>query len=259
MLMPMSEAHATLRQSLIPHLIDDVSYNVARSSHHVALYELGRVFFGNEEDQLPDEVEYLSGILTGDYAVNTWQNKKEAIDFFVAKGIVERIAEILDIQFEYEAGEIAGLHPGRTALVKLDNEIVGFVGELHPQTENDYDLKRTYVFELNYDKLMSVSVGYINYQPIPRFPGVSRDIALVINRATPSAQIVNVIKNNGGDILQKTEVFDVYEGEHVAEDEKSIALRLSYLDTKQTLTDDKVNEVHDRILEALQAEGATIR
>ena len=259
LLMPMSEAHATLRQSLIPHLIDDVSYNVARSNHHVALYELGRVFFGNEENQLPDEVEYLSGILTGDYAVNTWQSKKEAIDFFVAKGIVERIAEILDIQFEYEAGEITGLHPGRTALVKLNNEIVGFVGELHPQTENDYDLKRTYVFELNYDKLMSVSVGYINYQPIPRFPGVSRDIALVINRATPSAQIVNVIKNNGGDILQKTEVFDVYEGEHVAEDEKSIALRLSYLDTKQTLTDDKVNDVHDRILEALQAEGATIR
>lgn len=259
LLMPMSEAHATLRQSLIPHLIDDVSYNVARSNHHVALYELGRVFFGNEEDQLPDEIEYLSGILTGDYAVNTWQSKKEAIDFFVAKGIVERIAEILDIQFEYEAGEITGLHLGRTALVKLNNEIVGFVGELHPQTENDYDLKQTYVFELNYDKLMSVSVGYINYQPIPRFPGVSRDIALVINRATPSAQIVNVIKNNGGDILQKTEVFDVYEGEHVAEDEKSIALRLSYLDTKQTLTDDKVNEVHDRILEALQAEGATIR
>lgn len=106
---------------------------------------------------------------------------------------------------------------------------------------------------------MSVSVGYINYQPIPRFPGVSRDIALVINRAMPSAKIVNVIKNNGGDILQNAEVFDVYEGEHVAEDEKSIALRLSYLDTKQTLTDDKVNEVHDRILEALQAEGATIR
>lgn len=144
-------------------------------------------------------------------------------------------------------------------MVKLNNEIVGFVGELHPQTENDYDLKRTYVFELNYDKLMSVSVGYINYQPIPRFPGVSRDIALVINRAMPSAKIVNVIKNNGGDILQNAEVFDVYEGEHVAEDEKSIALRLSYLDTKQTLTDDKVNEVHDRILEALQAEGATIR
>ena len=79
LLMPMSEAHATLRQSLIPHLIDDVSYNVARSNHHVALYELGRVFFGNGKDQLPDEVEYLSGILTGDYAVNTWQSKKKRL------------------------------------------------------------------------------------------------------------------------------------------------------------------------------------
>src|SRR5699024_759257 len=259
LLMPMSEAHSTLRQSLIPHLIDDVSYNVARSNHHVALYELGRVFFGNEENQLPDKVEYLSGILTGDYTVNTWQNKKEEIDFFVNKGIVDRIAEILDIQFEYEAGEIDGLHPGRTAWVKLNEEIVGFVGELHPQTENNYDLKRTYVFELNYDKLMSVSVGYINYEPIPRFPGVSRDIALVINRATPSAEIVKIIQNYGGDILQHAEVFDVYEGEHVAEDEKSIAIRLAYLDMHQTLTDDKVNGVHNRILEALQAEGATIR
>lgn len=259
LLMPMSEAHSTLRQSLIPHLIDDVSYNVARSNHHVALYELGRVFFGNEENQLPDEVEYLSGILTGDYTVNTWQNKKEEIDFFVTKGIVDRIAEILDIQFEYEACEIDGLHPGRTAWVKLNEEIVGFVGELHPQTENNYDLKRTYVFELNYDKLMSVSVGYINYEPIPRFPGVSRDIALVINRATPSAEIVKIIQNYGGDILQHAEVFDVYEGEHVAEDEKSIAIRLAYLDMHQTLTDDKVNGVHNRILEALQAKGATIR
>lgn len=259
LLMPMSEAHSTLRQSLIPHLIDAVAYNVARKNSNVRLYELGSVFFANGEDELPDEVEYLSGILTGDYTVNHWQSKKETIDFFVAKGIVDRIAEKLDIQFEYEAGEINGLHPGRTAYVELNGEIVGFVGELHPKTEKDYDLKRTYVFELNFDKLMSVSVGYINYQAIPRFPGVSRDIALVVNRATPSAKLVNIIHEHGGNILQEAEVFDVYEGEHMAEDEKSIAIRLAYLDTEQTLTDDKVNAVHEAILEALKSEGATIR
>ncbi|WP_436861286.1 phenylalanine--tRNA ligase subunit beta [Staphylococcus caeli] len=259
LLMPMSEAYSTLRQSLIPHLIDAVSYNVARRNHDVRLYELGRVFFGNGQGELPDEVEYLSGILTGDYTVNTWQGKKEEIDFFVAKGIVDRIAEKLDIHFEYEAGNINGLHPGRTALVKLNGEVVGFVGELHPQIEKDNDLKRTYVFELNYDQLMSVSVGYINYQPIPRFPGVSRDIALVVNRDMPSAKLVDVIHQHGGNILQDAEVFDVYEGEHMAEDEKSIAIRLAYLDTEQTLTDDKVNTVHESILSALQAEGATIR
>ncbi|MGW7951854.1 phenylalanine--tRNA ligase subunit beta [Staphylococcus xylosus] len=259
LLMPMSEAHSTLRQSLIPHLIDAVAYNVARKNNHVRLYELGRVFFGNGEGELPDEVEYLSGILTGDYTVSAWQGKKEEIDFFVAKGIVDRVAEKLDIQFEYEAAEINGLHPGRTAYVKLNEKVIGFVGELHPQIEKDNDLKRTYVFELNYDELMAVSVGYINYQPIPRFPGVSRDIALVINRDMPSAKLVNTIHQNGGDILQEAEVFDVYEGEHVAEDEKSIAIRLSYLDTEDTLTDDKVNAVHEAILTALQAEGATIR
>ncbi|RIN37200.1 phenylalanine--tRNA ligase subunit beta [Staphylococcus succinus] len=259
LLMPMSEAHSTLRQSLIPHLIDAAAYNVARKNNDVRLYELGRVFFGNGEGELPDEVEYLSGILTGDYTVNAWQGKKEAIDFFVAKGFVDRIAEKLDINFEYEAGEINGLHPGRTAVVKLNGEIVGFVGELHPQTEKDNDLKRTYVFELNYDKLMAVSVGYINYQPIPRFPGVSRDIALVVNRNMPSAKLVQVIHEHGGDILQNAEVFDVDEGEHVAEDEKSIAIRLAYLDTQQTLTDDKVNAIHEDILGALQAQGATIR
>ncbi|MEB7752986.1 phenylalanine--tRNA ligase subunit beta [Staphylococcus pseudoxylosus] len=259
LLMPMSEAHSTLRQSLIPHLIDAVAYNVARKNNQVRLYELGRVFFGNGEGELPDEVEYLSGILTGDYTVNAWQGKKEEIDFFIAKGIVDRVAEKLDIQFEYEVGEINGLHPGRTAYVKLNGKVIGFVGELHPQIEKDNDLKRTYVFELNYDELMAVSVGYINYQPIPRFPGVSRDIALVINRDMPSAKLVNTIQQNGGDILQEAEVFDVYEGEHVAEDEKSIAIRLSYLDTEDTLTDDKVNAVHEAILTALQAEGATIR
>src|SRR5699024_1585266 len=211
------------------------------------------------EGELPDEVEYLSGILTGDYVVNQWQGKKEAIDFFIAKGFVDRIAEVLDLSFAYEATEIDGLHPGRTAHVYLNDQVVGFIGELHPNVEKDYGLKQTYVFELNYDKLMAVAVGYINYEPIPRFPGVTRDIALVINRATPSAEIVKIIQNYGGDILQHAEVFDVYEGEHVAEDEKSIAIRLAYLDMHQTLTDDKVNGVHNRILEALQAEGATIR
>lgn len=259
LLMPMSEAHSTLRQSLIPHLIDAVSYNVARKNKDVRLFELGRVFFDNGKGKLPDEVEYLSGILTGDYVTNDWQNKKEEIDFFIAKGVVDRIAETLDITFDYANGEFEGMHPGRTAMIYLNDEVVGFVGELHPTVEQSYDLNRTYVFELNYEKLMAVKVGYINYEPIPRFPGAARDIALLINRETPSAELIQTIKQHGGNILQDTQVFDVYEGEHVAEDEKSVAIRLYYLDTEETLTDDKVNAVHDDILEALQNNGATIR
>lgn len=169
LLMPMSEAHATLRQSLLPHLIEATAYNVARKNKDVRLYEIGRVFFGNGEGELPDEVEYLSGILTGEYVVNAWQGKKEEIDFFIAKGVVDRVAEKLNLEFSYKAGKIEGLHPGRTAIVSLEGQDIGFIGELHPQVAADNDLKRTYVFELNYDAMMQVAVGYINYEQIPKF------------------------------------------------------------------------------------------
>ena len=259
LLMPMSEAHSTLRQSLLPHLIEAAAYNVARKNKDVRLYEVGRVFFGNGEGELPDEVEYLSGILTGEYVVNTWQGKKEEIDFFIAKGVVDRVAEKLNLEFSYKAGEINGLHPGRTAIISLEGKEIGFIGELHPQVAADNDLKRTYVFELNYDAIMQVAVGYINYEPIPRFPGVTRDIALEVNSDVPSSELKQIIHDNGEDILQSTLVFDVYEGEHLEEGKKSVAIRLNYLDTEDTLTDERVSKVHDKILEALQAQGATIR
>ncbi|WP_226385995.1 phenylalanine--tRNA ligase subunit beta [Staphylococcus sp. Marseille-Q1834] len=259
LLMPMSEAHSTLRQSLLPHLIEAAAYNVARKNKDVRLYEVGRVFFGNGEGELPDEVEYLSGILTGEYVVNTWQGKKEEIDFFIAKGVVDRVAEKLNLEFSYKAGEINGLHPGRTAIISLEGKEIGFIGELHPQVAADNDLKRTYVFELNYDAIMQVAVGYINYEPIPRFPGVTRDIALEVNSDVPSSELKQIIHDNGEDILQSTLVFDVYEGERLEEGKKSVAIRLNYLDTEDTLTDERVSKVHDKILEALQAQGATIR
>ncbi|MCH4381726.1 phenylalanine--tRNA ligase subunit beta [Staphylococcus haemolyticus] len=259
LLMPMSEAHATLRQSLLPHLIEATAYNVARKNKDVRLYEVGRVFFGNGEGELPDEVEYLSGILTGEYAVNAWQGKKEEIDFFIAKGIVDRVAEKLNLEFSYKAGKIEGLHPGRTAIVSLEGQDIGFIGELHPQVAADNDLKRTYVFELNYDAMMQVAVGYINYEQIPKFPGVTRDIALEVNHDVPSSELKQIIHNNGEDILQSTLVFDVYEGEHLEKGKKSVAIRLNYLDTEDTLTDERVSKIHDKILEALQAQGATIR
>ncbi|EKS40098.1 phenylalanine--tRNA ligase subunit beta [Staphylococcus epidermidis] len=259
LLMPMSEAHSTLRQSLLPHLIDAVSYNVARKNTNVNLYEIGRVFFGNGEGELPDEVEYLSGILTGDFVNNTWQGKKESVDFYLTKGIVERIAEKLNLQFDFRAGQIDGLHPGRTAIVSLNGKDIGFIGELHPTLAANNDLKRTYVFELNYDAMMEVSVGYINYEPIPRFPGVTRDIALEVNHEVTSSELLSIIHENGEDILNDTLVFDVYEGEHLEKGKKSIAIRLSYLDTENTLTDERVNAVHDKILEALKKHGAIIR
>ncbi|HDG6212255.1 TPA: phenylalanine--tRNA ligase subunit beta [Staphylococcus aureus] len=259
LLMPMSEAHASLRQSLLPHLIEAASYNVARKNKDVKLFEIGNVFFANGEGELPDQVEYLSGILTGDYVVNQWQGKKETVDFYLAKGVVDRVSEKLNLEFSYRRADIDGLHPGRTAEILLENKVVGFIGELHPTLAADNDLKRTYVFELNFDALMSVSVGYINYQPIPRFPGMSRDIALEVDQNIPAADLLSTIHAYGGNILKDTLVFDVYQGEHLEKGKKSIAIRLNYLDTEETLTDERVSKVQAEIEAALIEQGAVIR
>ncbi|EUT33008.1 phenylalanyl-tRNA synthetase beta chain [Staphylococcus aureus M0101] len=259
LLMPMSEAHASLGQSLLPHLIEAASYNVARKNKDVKLFEIGNVFFANGEGELPDQVEYLSGILTGDYVVNQWQGKKETVDFYLAKGVVDRVSEKLNLEFSYRRADIDGLHPGRTAEILLENKVVGFIGELHPILAADNDLKRTYVFELNFDALMAVSVGYINYQPIPRFPGMSRDIALEVDQNIPAADLLSTIHAHGGNILKDTLVFDVYQGEHLEKGKKSIAIRLNYLDTEETLTDERVSKVQAEIEAALIEQGAVIR
>lgn len=259
LLMPMSEAHASLRQSLLPHLIEATSYNVARKNKDVKLFEIGNVFFANGEGELPDQVEYLSGILTGDYVVNQWQGKKETVDFYLAKGVVDRVSEKLNLEFSYRRADIDGLHPGRTAEILLENKVVGFIGELHPTLAADNDLKRTYVFELNFDALMAVSVGYINYQPIPIFPGMSRDIALEVDQNIPAADLLSTIHAHGGNILKDTLVFDVYQGEHLEKGKKSIAIRLNYLDTEETLTDERVSKVQAEIEAALIEQGAVIR
>ncbi|CAA3874470.1 Phenylalanyl-tRNA synthetase beta chain [Staphylococcus aureus] len=259
LLMPMSEAHASLRQSLLPHLIEAASYNVARKNKDVKLFEIGNVFFANGEGELPDQVEYLSGILTGDYVVNQWQGKKETVDFYLAKGVVDRVSEKLNLEFSYRRADIDGLHPGRTAEILLENKVVGFIGELHPILAADNDLKRTYVFELNFDALMAGSVGYINSQPIPRFPGMSRDIALEVDQNIPAADLLSTIHAHGGNILKDTLVFDVYQGEHLEKGKKSIAIRLNYLDTEETLTDERVSKVQAEIEAALIEQGAVIR
>ncbi|HDW2809301.1 TPA: phenylalanine--tRNA ligase subunit beta [Staphylococcus aureus] len=259
LLMPMSEAHASLRQSLLPHLIEAASYNVARKNKDVKLFEIGNVFFANGEGELPDQVEYLSGILTGDYVVNQWQGKKETVDFYLAKGVVDRVSEKLNLEFSYRRADIDGLHPGRTAEILLENKVVGFIGELHPTLAADNDLKRTYVFELNFDALMAVSVGYINYQPIPIFPGMSRDIALEVDQNIPAADLLSTIHAHGGNILKDTLVFDVYQGEHLEKGKKSIAIRLNYLDTEETLTDERVSKVQAEIEATLIEQGAVIR
>ncbi|GGB03716.1 phenylalanine--tRNA ligase subunit beta [Macrococcus hajekii] len=257
LMMPMSADHAVLRQSLLPHLIDAVQYNNARQMKDVALYEIGNIFHSRGTEQ-PVEIENIAGIITGQFSATEWQDKVEPVDFYVMKGIVEALAAKLNVEFTYERAEVEELHPGRSARVLLNGKVIGVIGQLHPLVEAAHDLKATYVFELNLQHLLE-ETSAVKYHMIPKFPGISRDIALEVERARDTGELIDIIMNADKKYLQRAMVFDVYEGEHIAEDKKSVAIRMEFLNLEETLKDEDIQPVVDRILENLTAAGAKLR
>ncbi|NSL51538.1 phenylalanine--tRNA ligase subunit beta [Calidifontibacillus erzurumensis] len=262
--MPMSEERSTLRLSLIPHLLESISHNNARQIDDVALYEIGKVYISEEKinAELPIERENLAGAITGLWHSHSWQGEKKAVDFFVAKGILEGLFSKLGLEdrIVYEQGKKDGLHPGRTAILKLDGEYLGYVGQVHPEKQKELDLNPTYVFELNLHKLLNTDVDAIKYEAIPRFPSISRDIALVVDADVLAGQVQDVIKEAGSNLLKEVKIFDLYEGEHLEKGKKSIAFSLRYFDPEKTLTDEEVAKAHEKVLKAVEEKlGAVLR
>ncbi|MEG0260459.1 MAG: phenylalanine--tRNA ligase subunit beta [Lysinibacillus sp.] len=264
LLKPMSEAHSTLRQSLIPHLIEAAAYNVARKVDSVALYEVGSVFLGQSAEGQPFEEEHIAAVLTGKWVDHAWQGEKKEVDFFVLKGVIEGVVDKLGIaeRLSFAKAEVAGLHPGRTASILLDGEQVGLIGGLHPAEQKAWGVKDTYVMEINLVALLAASSveAPLGYTAIPRFPAMSRDIALVLNRETAAGEVVSVIRAAGVKLLKEVNVFDVYEGEKMEAGKKSVAFSLTYFDAERTLTDEEVVAAHNKVLKAIATiEGAEVR
>ncbi|MBD8026275.1 phenylalanine--tRNA ligase subunit beta [Ureibacillus sp. Re31] len=261
LLMPMSEERSTLRQSLIPHLVEAASYNVARKADSVSLYEIGSVFLGQTEEQLPYEEEHIAFVLTGKWVDHTWQGEKLNVDFFVAKGIIESLFEKLGLtdRLSFTKTTVDGLHPGQTAAIFLDGEKIGLIGGLHPTERKQYDLKETYVAELNLKAILAATVEDLVYAPVPRFPAMTRDIALELDRSKPAGEIVEIIRQAGTKLLKEVKVFDVYEGEKMEAGKKSVAFSLTYFDPERTLTDDEVVNAHNKVLKVLTEAGAELR
>ncbi|MFC3883178.1 phenylalanine--tRNA ligase subunit beta [Bacillus songklensis] len=260
--MPMSEERSTLRLSLIPHLLETVKHNNARQIDSVALYEIGSVFLPTAQGELPQEKERLAGAVTGLWHMHGWQGEKKAVDFYVVKGILEGLFELLGTAdlIEYKLATKEGMHPGRTAEVFLSGVGIGFVGQLHPAVQKELDLRETYVFELDLQTLLTVDVKEVQYEAIPRFPSISRDIALVVEKEIPAGEIQRVVQEAGGKLLKEVMVFDLYEGEKMEPGKKSVAFSLRYFDPERTLTDEEVTKAHNNVLKAVEeAFGASLR
>ncbi|MEC3838940.1 phenylalanine--tRNA ligase subunit beta [Bacillus amyloliquefaciens] len=252
--LPMSEERSILRHSLVPNLLEAVSYNLARQTDSVALYETGSVFLTKEENTKPVEKERVAGAVTGLWRKNLWQGEKKPVDFFVVKGIVEGLLHQLNVsdRIEFVQSERKNMHPGRTANILLNGSLAGFIGQVHPAMEKELDIKETYVFELDLHALLTEETEPLVYTPIPKYPSVTRDIALVADKTVTSGQLEAVIKDAGGALLKEVTVFDVYEGEHMEEGKKSVAFSLQYVNPEQTLTEEEVTKVHENVLKALE-------
>ena len=260
--MPMSEDRSILRLSIMPQLLEVLKYNSARQNDSLAVYETGAVFLANGNEVLPEEQEHLAGAITGLWHSHSWQGEKKAVDFYVLKGILEGLFAKLGLteSVSYVQAKVDNMHPGRTAEIHLNGERIGFVGQVHPTMQKELDLKDTYVFELSLKAVLEAATVALRYEGIPRFPSITRDIALVVDKETVSGVLKDIIQTAGGKLVKEVNVFDLYEGDRMEEGKKSIAYSLKYMDPERTLTDEEVTKVHTQVLEALRNQaGAVLR
>lgn len=257
LLMPMTEERKEMRKSLVPSVVEIAKYNVNRKVKDVSVFEVGRTYYSlNGENH---EEETLSFCMVGRFSDTLWNGKIENVDFFLAKGILNTLMDKLSLQLEYAPidREIKEMHPKRTAKLLLNNEVVGFIGELHPKYAKENDLAGAIVCEIKLDSILAYEKPIVRYAQISKVPVVERDVAIVVERSVLSGDVVKVAKGNDRSLDVK--VFDVYTGENVGENEKSLALKLTWT-VSDTLTEDVINQKVNKVLKALsKAFNATLR
>lgn len=263
---PMTAERTVLRLNLVTGLLDDVAYNVARRNEQVALYEIGRVFYQeneqNPKDDLPQENNHVAFAIAGQWKASDWQSKEEYVDFYRAKGILEELfteLNLTDLIIYEKTTQLKEMHPGRSAEVFLNGQSIGFIGQVHPTVTKQYEIPETYVAELDLDTILSTKPEF-TYVSVTRYPKVTRDIALIVEEDVVNQTLVQTIEKAAGRFLQTVSLFDVYQGENVTSGYKSMAYRLTFVNPEATLTDEQVNKAMTNVEKALTKNlAATIR
>jgi len=262
---PIVEEMRQMRRSLVPAQLDSLRFNLNRQAADFHAFEIAKVY--SRVGDTPIEQYALAALSYGDYAIGEVGKPALKASFFSMKGVIEALMAALGLtsRISYRLlAELAPafLHPGASAQIVLDEDVIGYLGELHPREKMERDLTEPCaVCELDLEKLRAY--GFSPRQTIeapPRFPAVRRDLALLLDRAVPAAAVVTAIRELGGEWLEHVSVFDVYEGQSVASGKKSVAVALTYRAKDRTLTDDEVNRVHAALVEAARSRlGAELR
>ncbi|NGP44999.1 phenylalanine--tRNA ligase subunit beta [Bacillaceae bacterium SIJ1] len=259
---PMTEERQVLRHSLLPHLLDAIGHNQRRSVARRALYEVGSVYVSESGPEHHEEHRHVAGVISGEVQAQSWLAQKQDVDFFSLKGVVEMLFTEFGVtgQVSFRADQREELHPGRTASIVYDGEVIGFIGQLHPHVAQELDLDDTYVFELKTSPWILQSQAKNTYVPVPKYPAVTRDIALVVDQTASAGEIEMQMRQAGGSLLTNVALFDVYEGERLEKGKKSLAFSLRFSHAERTLTDEEVTEAYEAVLGKLERTfGAELR
>ncbi len=252
---PITEERSTLRYSVITSLLKIYEYNKARNEKDVAIFEIGKGFYKKEDY---GEDTKLAALMSGKYYLG--MNQPKELDFYVIKGIAEEVLDYLGYNGRYSFVQPKEtpiqMHPGQTAEISVNNDIVGIVGKVHPAIEKE----AVYVLEINLDKLLQKKTGKMKFKEISKYPTIQKDLAILVDKTTVSEEIAKLIKKTAGSLLTNIEIFDVYEGKNIPKEKRSIAYSLSFGKQDRTLTDEEVNEVMNKVIEALTNKmGAELR
>lgn len=255
---PLGEDTSVMRTTTLPSMLETLSLNYKNRNAAVALYEIGKEYLPTGTDTLPLEPDRLTIGMYGEEA-----------DFFTLKGMIETILETAGLHdCTYQAckaeetpfAETCALHPGRSAVIYKDKTPIGYLGEVHPIVQKNYDIgTRTYVAKLLVDEMQPLAETEITYQPLPKFPAITRDLSLVCADEVPVGVLQSAMKKAVGNILEQITLFDVYKGEQIASGMKSVSFSIRMRSHEGTLTDEQADAAMKRVLKALQEHGATLR
>lgn len=258
---PLTSEQEYMRTSLIPPLLLNVFRNEG-NFQSLCLFELANVYQkkAKEEEELPKEMKFLTGVITNPKDPDI--KYKDGKEFYSAKGVVELLLSKLgiknwDIDIFYPTPKTNYLSPniwhlGRTALIKVDDEQIGIIGEVHPQVKKEFNIKqKVALFDLNFEKLCKLATTEKNYLPVSKFPAVILDLAVVVSFHILEKNVEEVIKKAGGNLVKDIQLFDVYTSKQIGKDKKSLAFRISYQSMSHTLTDAEVKKAQDKIIKAL--------
>ena len=260
---PISEEFPYMRTTLVPAVIEAAKRNIAQQNKDLWLFETANVYEPKALPltEVPHERPMACGIMMGKVTEAAWNQAQRDTDFYDVKGVVDGLLAKLGLtQFDIQPSSESYYHPGVSAHYTVNGVTIANYGELHPQVVKNFDLSgKVYMFEIDLEAILSLTVPPFRYQSFSKFPGTSRDLAIVAPVSVTSGEIVALIKEHGGEYLESVSIFDVYEGEHIEAGYRSLAYNLQFRSMEGTLNDEDIDGAIQAIIDALATKNCKLR